>query len=352
MNHQSRRPTIKQVAAVAGVSTQTVSRVMNGRPDVSDETRLRVQQVINDLGYQPSALARSLIQQKTYTLGVVIAGLKFVGPSRTLNGITSAAEDAGYTILLKELPYFHANQIVPIIDSLNARHVDGIIWAVPEIGENRNWVQDWALEVKTPVIYLTMEPREGISVVSVNNYLGGRMVMNHLLEQGYRKIGHISGPLDWWESRQRLSAWRDTLKEAGLAANEEYWVEGNWSTTSGLAAISKLFKQYPDMDAVFAGNDQMALSVLVYANQQGYRIPQDVGIAGFDNLPEGEFFVSPLTTVQQDFQHLGKVAVQEMLKAIESNRNHESIESRTIMLTPSLVIRESTKRPKEVVSGK
>ncbi len=348
MNLSSKRPTIKEVAAVAGVSTQTVSRVLNERPDVSDETRQRVQNVISDLGYQPSALARSLIQQRSYTLGVVIAGLKFVGPSRTLNGITSAAEEAGYSILLKELPHFHANQIVPIIDALNARHVDGIIWAVPEIGENRNWVQDWSLEFSIPVIYLTMEPREGISVVSVNNYLGGRMAMNHLIEQGYKNIGHIAGPMDWWEARQRLAAWRDVLKEAGLEAKNQYWVEGNWSTASGVAAVKKLFDQYPEMDAVFAGNDQMALSVMYYADKNRISIPKELGIVGFDNLPEGEFYVSPLTTVQQDFQQIGKVAVQEMLKAIETSRKHEPKQSRTIMVSPALVVRESSKRLKEV----
>src|SRR5512145_3062250 len=126
----NRRPTIKQVAKVAGVSTQTVSRVINDRPDVASETRERVLLTINELGYQPSALARSLIQQRSYTLGVVTAGLKHIGPSRTLNGITSAAEEAGYALLLKELPRFDAEDIVPIFQSLLFRHVDDIIWAV------------------------------------------------------------------------------------------------------------------------------------------------------------------------------------------------------------------------------
>ncbi|MAT42604.1 MAG: hypothetical protein CL609_09705 [Anaerolineaceae bacterium] len=344
----SKRPTIKEVAAAAGVSTQTVSRVVNARPDVSDETRQRVQHIIEELGYQPSALARSLIQQRSYTLGVVIAGLKFVGPSRTLNGITSAAEDAGYSLLLKELPHFHANDIVPIIDALKARHVDGIIWAVPEIGDNRSWVMDWSIEFSIPVIYLTMEPKEGISVVSLNNYLGGRLAMNHLIQQGYKNIGHIAGPLDWWESRQRFSAWKDCLKEAGYERSDKNYVEGNWSSSSGLTAINKLFQQYPNMDAVFAGNDQMALSVLHYANQKGIRIPEDLGVVGFDNIPEGEFFWPPLTSIQQEFHHIGTVAVQEMLKAIEANRKNDLVEARTIMLSPSLVVRESSLRLKEV----
>ena len=145
---KSNRPTIKQVAAAAGVSTQTVSRVMNDRPDVSPETRERVLRVINEMGYQPSALARSLIQQRSYTLGVVTAGLKYIGPSRTLSGITSAAEQAGYSLLLIELPSFDSNHVLPILQGFISRHVDGIIWAVPggwgepRIGSNnhRLWI--------------------------------------------------------------------------------------------------------------------------------------------------------------------------------------------------------------------
>ncbi len=140
MNVQTGRPTIRQVAAAAGVSTQTVSRVINDRPDVSHETRRRVQRIIDDLGYQPSALARSLIQQRSYTLGVVTAGLRHIGPSRTLGGITATAADAGYALLLEELPRYDTDEIVPMFQSLRSRHVDGVIWAVPEVGDNRRWI--------------------------------------------------------------------------------------------------------------------------------------------------------------------------------------------------------------------
>ena len=132
-----------------------------------------------------------------------------------------------------------------------SRHVDGIIWAVPEVGENRNWVNQQSLDLKIPIVYLAMEPKENISTVSVDNYLGGRMAMSHLLEQGYRHIGHISGPLDWWEARQRMASWKDALNEAGLEARDAHCAEGNWSPASGGLAIEKLFEQYPDMDAVF-----------------------------------------------------------------------------------------------------
>jgi DNA-binding LacI/PurR family transcriptional regulator len=345
MNQIPGRATIKEVASAAGVSTQTVSRVINSRPDVSPETRRRVQEIIDRLGYQPSALARSLIRQRSLTLGVVTAGLKYTGPSRTLSGITAAAEEAEYSLLLKELPRFDANNIVPLFQAFISRHVDGIIWAVPEVGENRNWVRQLTLDLEIPIVYLTMESQENIHVVSINNYLGGRMAMSHLLEQGYRQIGHIAGPLDWWEARQRKAAWKDALLEAGLDYREEYSVEGNWSSASGAQAISKLLNQYAGMDSIFVANDQMALSVMQYACQHDLRIPGDIGVVGFDNIPESAFFWPPLTTVQQDQYQVGKLAVEEMIKIIETGwQGHEPIEPKSIMLAPSLIVRNSTLR--------
>src|SRR6187431_1297912 len=132
MRPKNMRATIKEVASVAGVSTQTVSRVINERPDVSPETRKKVQEVIKTLGYQPSALARSLISQRSHTLGVVTAGLRYIGPSRTLSGITSAAEASGYSVLLKQLPSYYTEDTTPIFKGFLSQHVDGIIWAVPE----------------------------------------------------------------------------------------------------------------------------------------------------------------------------------------------------------------------------
>jgi LacI family transcriptional regulator len=340
------RATIKQVASAAGVSTQTVSRVINERPDVSPDTRKRVQNVIEKLGYQPSALARSLISQRSYTLGVVTAGLKYIGPSRTLSGITSAAAEFGYSLLLKEQPRFEANNVAPIFQELISRHVDGIIWAVPQVGENRDWVNKQFSGLRVPIVYLTMEPQENISVVSPNNYLGGRLAMSHLLEQGYQHVGHISGPLDWWEARQRMAAWKDALKEARLEIRDTFWVEGNWSPASGAQAVERLFEQYPEMDAIFVANDQMALSVIQAACQKKLRIPEDLGVVGFDNIAESAFFCPPLTTIQIDQYSVGKVAVEEMVKIIEAGWQEPApSEPKSIMLTPTLVVRQSSLRP-------
>ena len=345
MRPKNVRSTIKEVASVAGVSTQTVSRVINERPDVSPETRKRVQEVIKALSYQPSALARSLISQRSYTLGVATAGLRHIGPSRTLSGIASAAEVAGYSILLTELPSYDTEDIRPIFQAFLSRHVDGIIWAVPEVGENRNWINASPADIEVPLVYITMQPRNNLSIVSIDNYLGGRIAMSHLLEQGYHRIGHISGPLDWWEARQRMAAWRDALTEAGLEASDNHCVEGTWSSASGALAIEKLFDQYPDMDAIFVANDQMALSVMQFLAEKRIRIPEDIGIVGFDNIPESAYFSPALTTVQQDQYEAAKIAVAEVIKIIESGwQGLDPVDPKSIILPPTLIARQSSLR--------
>ena len=338
----NKRATIKQVARAAGVSTQTVSRVINDRPDVSPETRGRIQQVIVDLDYQPSALARSLIQQRSYTLGIVTAGLKFIGPSRTLNGIANKAEELGYALLLEEMLQFDTDAIKPLLQDLLARHVDGIVWAVTEVGDNRRWVGEILNDVPVPVVFLTMQPRPGVSTVAVDNYAGASLATRHLLEQGCRRIGHISGPLDWWEARQRKQAWQDTLQKAGLPVSDAARTEGNWSSASGEAAFNQLLECYPGMEAVFVGNDQMALTVLQIAHRRGLRVPQDLAVIGFDNIAESAYFWPALSTINHNLYELGCRAVQETVEQIEAVHHDEKLEPQNILLSPELIVRESS----------
>jgi DNA-binding LacI/PurR family transcriptional regulator len=345
MRKRAVRATIKEVASSAGVSTQTVSRVINNRPDVSPETRKRVQEIIDDLDYQPSALARSLIRQRSHTLGVVTAGLSLLGPSRTLSGIAAAAEEAGYSLLLKELLSFDTNDVMPIIQSFLSHHVDGIIWAVPEVGQNHAWVKKQASDFEIPLVFITMEPRKNISIVYIDNYLGGHMATSHLLEQGYKNIAHISGPLDWWEARQRKAGWKDALMDAGLPVWDKQFIEGNWSAESGGQGLKKLLEQYPEMDSVFVGNDQMALSVIQTAREKGLCIPEDIGVVGFDDIPESAFFCPPLTTIHQDQITAAKLAVEEIIRTIEIIWEEiEPNKPKANILPPTLVVRQSSMR--------
>lgn len=336
------RVTIKHVAKEAGVSTQTVSRVINERPDVAPKTRQSVLDVISRLGYHPSELARSLIHRRSFTLGVVTAGLKYTGPNRTLNGITTKAEDLGYAILLKELSHFSVEDVHPILKFLLARQVDGILWAAPEVGNNRDWLADGLDDISVPAIFLTMEPRPDIPILSIDNYAGGVMATQHLLDQGRKHIAHLSGPLDWWEARQRKKAWQDTLKKAGYKVEERFSVEGNWSTSSGHTAFQQLRNAYPEMDAIFVANDQMALSILRTACENGIRVPDDLAVVGFDDLAESAYFWPALTTIKQNQHELGGRAVSELVDRIEKTRNNQSMELQNILIAPELILRQSS----------
>lgn len=347
-----KRVTIKEVAKIAGVSIQTVSRVINQHPDVAPGTRLRVLSVITELDYHPSALARSLIHQRTFTLGVLTAGLKFIGPSFTLNGITVAAEELNYAILLEELPGFHDNRSALRLESLLARHVDGIIWAIPEIGDNRAWLDENYVPLPVPIVFLTMQPRADVTCVSFDNYSGGKMATQHLIEAGYQRIGHIAGPMDWWEARQRKAGWEQALAENGLRqADKDLWVEGNWSSASGEQAFIDLLSRNKQLDAVFVANDQMAYSVYHVAAWKGIRIPEDLGVVGFDGLAETAYLWPPLTTVYQNLNQLGRTAVERVVNAIDSQLGSgDERAGETVIFQPELLPRASTSRSIREVS--
>lgn len=339
-----KRITIKDVAQAAGVSTQTVSRVMNKFSYVSEETRQRVEAVVDELGYRPSTLARSLIQQRSYTLGVVTFGLKYIGPSRTLNGVADKADELGYMLLMKELDNFDINSIDDVIDSLLARQVDGIIWVAPEIGNNHSWLDERLEKIPVPVLFLAMEPREGISSVATDNYQGAVLAVQHLLDCGRTKIGHISGPLTWWEADERKRGWYETLAKAGLDASDQHCKEGNWSSASGEQAFIQLLEVFPDLDAVFVGNDQMALGVLREAHRKGIKIPEQLAVIGFDNLPESAYFYPSLTTISQDLQMLGEQSVKYIVEMIQARQGNQSVIAQSRFIQPTLIVRESTKR--------
>jgi len=346
--NSGKRVTIKQVAAEAGVSTQTVSRVLNDRPDVARETRRRVRDVINRLGYRPSQAARSLSRGLSYSLGIVAYGIEFFGPSRALSGIERQAVELGYSPLLYLVREPASNDVARFINDLLSRNVDGIIWAVPEIGDNRDWIEAHLDSLSVPVVFHSMGPRPGLSTVSVDNYSGGRLATQHLINQGYRHIGLITGPMDWWEARERARGWREAMTEAGLIGpGLGEIVYGSWDAVAGEDGLNQLLDRRPDIEAIFVGNDQMALGVLQTARRRGLRIPHDLAIVGFDDIPEAAYFWPPLTTVSQPLFDLGRKSVAELTRMIKlGRRDLATIDPQTIMLQPKLVVRESSVRDK------
>jgi LacI family transcriptional regulator len=334
--------TIKDIANMCEVSTQTVSRVINKRPDVSPATREAVEKAIAEMGYKPSALARSLVQQRSYMLGVITAGLRFVGVSQTLNGITEQCENSNYALLIKELPRFDTPNIVPVIESLIAHQVEGIIFAASELNENIKITQLQLPAFCPPIIFLKSQPNPDYVTISIDNYGGARTAVEYLLSLGRRKIGLVSGPMEWLEARQRKQGWEDALKNAGMEICDEHWAQGNWSSSSGETAFTELCEKYPDMDAVFCSNDQMSLGLFHYAHSKGIRIPEDLSVVGFDDLAESPYFTPALTTIHQPLRELGILAVKTLLAQIEGLETKRIDNAFT--LQTELIVRDSTSK--------
>lgn len=331
--------TIKDIARACNVSTQTVSRVLNNRPDVAPQTREAVEQAIANLGYQPSAVARSLVQQQSNTLGVIVAGLRYIGVSQTLNGITEQCEAFGYALMLKELPRFDVPDIVPIITALIAHQVEGIIFAAPELNDNIQRVQAQLPPACPPIIFLKSQPHPAYMTINIDNYQGAKQAVEHLFTLGRQHVGLISGPLEWIEARQRWQAWVDLRQQRGEPISNAYWGEGNWSAASGEAACARLIASYPELDALFVSNDQMALGALHYAYQHGLRVPEDLAIIGFDDLAEAAYFAPALSSVRQPLRELGVLAVKTLIASL--TESDALPPHKTITLMPELILRES-----------
>ena len=334
-----KRVTIKEVAAAAGVSTQTISRVVNGRPDVSPETREHVQEIIDKLGYQPSKIARSLIRGQSFSLGVVSYGIGLYGPSLVLQGIQEGAVQAGYSLMLNILPDAEVYDADKIVRDIMSYHVDGILWAVPEIGQNRDWVQQILPKITVPIVFLNVQPRPNMVTAVIDNKHGGRIATHHLIDQGRQHIGIITGPMNWWEARQRELGWREAMVENGRIIDESYITNGDWTPSSGERCIKMLLDWHPEIDAVFACNDQMALGAMKAAKQLNRRIPEDLAIIGYDDIPESPYFSPALTTVFQDVAEMGCQGVKQLLTII--NNADDSL-TESILLQPKLIVREST----------
>lgn len=335
---RQQKVTIKDIARICNVSTQTISRVINKRPDVSPDTRRIVEKAIDEMGYKPSALARSLVQQRSYTIGVILSGLRYVGISLILNGITEECEQSHYALFVEELPRFDTPTIVPVIESLMAHQVEGIIFAAPELNENVKIVQSQLPATRPPIIFLKCQPNPNYITIGIDNYGGARKAVEHLLSVGRRHIGLIAGPLEWLEARQRKQGWEDGLKSVGIDITPTKWAMGNWSSASGESALAELLQKYPVMNAVFVSNDQMALGALHYCHANGIRVPEDLAIIGFDNLAESPYFTPSLTTITNPLRELGILAVKTLLAQIDGHTEPESF----VTLQTDLLIRGST----------
>jgi LacI family transcriptional regulator len=334
------KTTIHDVAKQAQVSTKTVSRVINHQGEISEETRVRVQAVIDRLGYRPNILARSLVNQRSHMLGVVTWGIDFYAPSRIVVGIERRARELGYSLFLHLIPDPAEGNTHQVLETLASHRVDGIIYAIPEVKANHDWVRPAQLEDLPPLVFMNTQPRPGLLSVSVDNHLGGWMAGRHLIDQGCRRIGILCGPAGWWESIERLAGWQDALQKAGLEIRQERIVHADWSVESGMQGMRTLLHQSPDIDAIFACSDDIALGALTVATQAGRHVPQDLALVGFDNIPQAAYFQPPLTTVHQPLARIGRAAVDLLHLRIEAGGG--DIQAPAVMQEPELVVRASS----------
>lgn len=339
MLESRRRVTIKDVAAHSGVSTQTVSRVINNRPDVASDTRERVEDVIATLGYRPSAVARTLVARRSNAIGVLLAGMGYTGTALTLRGIIDESASLGLTVLIAELPEGDSlDDPRPAISALVEHHVDGIIMSVPAIGQAVDRIKAVLHDHHEPVVFVKAGVSDRYSSVLVDNVAAVEEVVDHLVSIGRSRIGHISGPANWHEAHDRRDGWERGLDRHHLEADPGLCEEGDWSAPSGAAAMSALLDRIPDLDAVIAANDRMALGAMHTLRGRRLRIPEDVAVTGFDDIDEAAWFAPPLTSVGQPLAEMGRQAVRRLWSEFDGSATPPV----AIPLHAELMIREST----------
>lgn len=348
----SRPPTMADVARVAGVSHQTVSRVLSGHPHVRDATREQVHAAVARLGYRRNPAARALVTRRTRTIGVIAVNTTLHGPASTLAGVQEAARDQGYLVSVVTLRTTDGSALAEAAEHLAAWGVDGAVAITPQ----RETVRALAgLRTPFPVVTVEGGHRLPLPGVSMDQAGGAHLVTAHLLGCGHPTVWHVAGPQNWLESEARAQGWRAALEEAGAPVVAPLY--GDWSPQSGYRAGQALARlvepaggtppgrgpapcaEPVPVRAVFVANDQMALGVLRAFREAGVRTPEDVAVAGFDDIPEAEFFPPPLTTVRQDFTAIGRKSIALLIEHIEGRAK----EVRHLTVAPRLIVRASTR---------
>lgn len=333
-NGRSRGPTMLDVGRLAGVSHQTVSRVLNGDPAVGPELLNRVQEAIKILGYTRNTAARVLASRRSMSLGVVTYGLAQHGPSVALIGIADAARQLDYATSLVTLAEVDRAAVQDALDHLIALSVDGIVVVAPVSAVSE---VVGSLTATVPLVCFECGPTNSETSVSINEALGARLATEHLLELGHATVTHVSGPEGWLGTEQRIAGWRAALLAANVPPPEP--VAGDWSAASGYRAGQRIARD-ASVTAVFVANDQMAVGVLQALHEGGRRVPQDVSVVGFDDIPESAFYKPALTTVRLDFAELGHRCVARLMDHIRGTAAPPDPS-----LTPELVVRASAAAP-------
>lgn len=322
---------IRDVALDAGVSYQTVSRVINDRPHIKPATRARVLESMRRLDYRPSRVARALASNQTRTIGILLTATGGYGPPKTLRAIEEAAREAGYFVNSVNIGVADRRSTQEGLANLRDHGIDGLVVIAPT-----SLMLEALDDSNLDVPYATVESsgRRSTRTIAIDHELGAQLATAHLVQLGHRRVLHVAGPADWFDAQARVRGWRSALDAAGLPVASP--LVGDWMPSFGRDVAARAVID-SGATGVFVANDQMALGVLQGLHQAGVRVPNDVSVVGFDDIPEAAFFWPPLTTVRPDFSELGRRCVALLLDQMSGR------ESSTIApIAPVLMVREST----------
>ncbi|MET9696805.1 LacI family DNA-binding transcriptional regulator [Streptomyces sp. NPDC006529] len=320
------------VARVAGVSAQTVSRVLSGHPGVQDRTRAKVAAAVEQLGYRRNNAARMLSSGRSRTIGVVTLQTTSYSRAAVISGIEHTAQAAGYAVSTATTTSLDTSAIERALARLADQGVEGVILSVPLIHSSDRIEQ---LTRTTPTIAIDGSRTDATGVVAVDQDLAARLATRHLLDLGHTTVWHVAGPAQWLEAASRRDGWRAALEEAGRSVPPP--LEGDWSPASGYRA-GLILGRIPDVTAVFVASDEMAFGVTRALHECGRRVPEDISVVGVDDIELAEYCTPPLTTVAQPFAHMGALAVGELLRHIAD----PGAPAVPASVEPELVVRAST----------
>jgi DNA-binding LacI/PurR family transcriptional regulator len=326
---------MSDVARLAGVSAQTVSRVATGAPGVVESTRQVVLSAMAELGYRPNSAARALRSGDFRTIGVILFTLSTTGNVRTLEAIANSAARAGYTVTLVPVAAPTQQEVRGAFTRLSELAVDAFV-VIMEV--HLLDAATMSLPPGARVVVADSDAGDRYYVVDTDQAGGARAAVRHLLGLGHPTVFHVAGPRESFAAQRRTEAWRDELCRSGREIPAV--VRGDWTAESGYLAGLELADN-PRCTAVFAANDQMALGVLRALHEKGRNVPGDVSVVGFDDIPEASSFIPPLTTVHQDFAEVGRLLVEGVLRQIRTG----SAQAGTRLVPTRLVVRASTAPP-------
>lgn len=334
----TRRITMADVARLAGVSAQTVSRVLNSAGAVSETTRDKVQRAIEVLDYHPNLTARALAKGASGTVGLLTGGPLRHGLRRVLTSIQSSLADSGVDLIIAHADALNDRAIIGALDRLHGQQVDGVI-GITRVTRAAQIVSNANLRAPT-VLVTNADITANVPTVSVDNYYGGLLSAKCLLDIGVKNPLQVTGPLNWEDSVLRLRAYQEETASRGIVGR---WIESSgWDCADGYQAGQRILSDRdkgPLPDGIIAANDDIAIGLIHALVTAGVRVPDDVVVIGYDNIPETEFLNPPLTTVLQDFNRLGNVAVELLQRVQQGESDVESVR-----IEPELIIRESTRR--------